>query len=205
MTLDVSHFSEYAILAAGSGALKTFEDIASHWAREDIEFLASRDIVKGLSDNRFNPSGEVSRAEFAAMLARAFNLSAGDGALPFEDVANNAWYQAEVSAAYQAQWIQGVSGTRFAPNDRISREQMAVMIMKAFLHSTKGEIKPEEAEADLPFKDAAAISSWAAAYVRLASEEKLIQGIDESFKPSLYADRAQAAVMISRLLRLLDK
>ncbi|QMV43237.1 fibronectin type III domain-containing protein [Cohnella cholangitidis] len=205
MTLEVSHFSEYAVLAEGSQTLKTFSDIVSHWAKEDIEFLASRNIVKGLSDGRFNPSGEVSRAEFAAMLARAFKLNAGNGSLPFEDVADKAWYQAEVKAAYQAEWIQGISGTRFAPNDRISREQMAVMIMKAYLHETKGALKPEDAEDDLPFKDAPDISSWAKEYVRLASEQKLIQGIDASFKPSLYADRAQAAAMISRLLKLLDK
>ncbi|WP_372632926.1 fibronectin type III domain-containing protein [Cohnella sp.] len=202
--LKLNHFSEYAVLAER----KSFSDIASHWAREDIEYLASLKIVKGLEDGRFNPSGEVTRAEFAAMLARAFGLSAGaQGALPFEDVAANAWYYAEVDAAYRAGWVQGIGAARFAPADRITREQMAVMIAKAYLQANDRSLSPDEGTGTgteatgLNYQDAAEISAWAAAYVRLATEEKLVQGIGQSFRPSAYADRAQAAVMISRLLR----
>ena len=196
--LKLTHFSEYAVLANRV----SFTDIASHWAREDIEYLASLNIVKGLSDGRFHPSGQVSRAEFAAMLARAFGLSAGQGDLPFEDVAANAWYYSEVGAAYRAGWVQGVGDTRFAPTDRITREQMAVMIVKAYLQAQDKSLTPSGSGTEgLGYQDAAAISGWASAYVRLATEEKLVQGIGQSFQPGAFADRAQAAVMISRLLR----
>jgi hypothetical protein len=82
---------------------------------------------------------------------------------------------------------------------------MAVMIGKAFMHASERTINQQEPNNDLPFMDAADISSWASPYVRLATEENLILGIKGSFQPDSHADRAQAAVMISRLLKLLKK
>lgn len=196
--LELSHFSEYAVFAR----MKTFTDIANHWARTDIEALAAKQIVFGLTNDLFGPSGEVKRAEFAVMLARAYKLEADEGKLPFEDVSELAWYHDGIKAAYQAGWIQGISKTEFAPNDRITREQMAVMIMKAYQYSKKDSLTKEEQTNELPFKDAADISDWATEYVRQAYGQELISGMDGSFMPRLYADRAQAAAMINRLLKL---
>ncbi|WP_373229846.1 fibronectin type III domain-containing protein [Cohnella sp.] len=196
--LELPHFSEYAVFTS----VKTFADISTHWALKDIESLAAKQIVFGLTNDQFGPSGEVKRAEFAVMLARAFKLKAVDGKLPFEDVSEQAWYHNGVKAAYQAGWIQGVSETRFDPNARITREQMAVMIMKAYQYAAEGSLTQDDQTEELPFKDAADISDWAVAYVRQAYTQELISGMDGSFKPSLYADRGQAAAMISRLLKL---
>lgn len=198
--LELPHFSEYAVFTG----TKTFSDISSHWARKDIEALAAKQIVFGLTNDEFGPSGEVKRAEFAVMLARAFKLEAVEGKLPFEDVSELAWYHDGIKAAYQAGWIQGVSETQFAPNARITREQMAVMIMKAYLYANTNSTAKEDQTGEPSFKDMADISEWSAAYVRQAYKLELVSGMDGSFNPKLYADRSQAAAMINRLLKLND-
>jgi len=200
VSLDLAHFSEYAVFnAIQIQTTKSFVDITNHWARKEIESLAARGIVNGATADRFNPSGEVTRAEFAAMLARAFNLKPSAERPPFDDVKEGSWYYDSISAAYQAGWIQGVGGGKFAPSTRITREEMAVMIWKAYA-SAKGSTASDAQAGELIFADAAKISKWAVEAVEHATALGLIQGMSGSFKPELYADRAQAAVMIFRLL-----
>lgn len=198
--LELAHFSEYAVFTG----MKTFADISSHWARKDIESLAAKQIVFGLTNDQFGPSSEVKRSEFAVMLARAFKVKAVDGKLPFDDVAEQAWYHDGIKAAYQAGWIQGVSEAHFDPNARITREQMAVMIMKAYKYAKKNSLTQEELTKELPpFKDVSNISDWAIPFVREAYAKEIINGMDGSFNPNQYADRAQAAAMINnRLIKL---
>ncbi|WP_027087620.1 fibronectin type III domain-containing protein [Cohnella panacarvi] len=201
VALELSRFSEYAVFAK----VKTFADIANHWARKEIESLAARQIVSGVTSDRFHPSGEVTRAEFAAMLARAFHLKPPAERPPFDDLKEGSWYFDSISAAYEAGWIQGVGGGRFAPANRITREEMAVMIWKAYASAKAGAAGQNDPAGKLPFVDAAEISEWALGSVSNATAQGLIYGMNGSFKPDLYADRAQAAVMISRLLDQTDK
>lgn len=200
VSLELQHFSEYAVFQG----FMTFDDISVHWARNEIESLAAKQIVNGLTKQRFGPSDKITRVEFAVMLARAFKLTDSSGELPFDDVSTQAWYHNEVKAAYQAGWIEGVSETKFAPNDRITREQMAVMVMKAYLHASNNSLNQVDQADGLAFTDVTDISDWALKYVSFASKLELIQGVNGSFKPGQYADRAQAAVMISRLLQKID-
>jgi lysophospholipase L1-like esterase len=181
----------------------TFADVNGHWAQPEIEFLAAKGVVHGVTDGRFNPSGAVKRSEFAVMLVRAFGLEATAGTLPFGDVPEQAWYYTDIQAAYQAGWVHGVRADRFAPDARITREQMVVMIVKAYLHAMGGSIDEEFPSEGLTFNDADDISGWAIDYIRFASAWDLVQGMDRSFKPAMHADRAQAAVMISRLLKII--
>lgn len=203
VSLDLTHFSEYAVFTAVK--VKTFADITNHWARKEIESLAARQIVSGVTSDRFNPSGEVTRAEFAAMLARAFNLKPPAERPPFDDIKEDSWYYNSIAAAYEAGWIQGVGGGKFAPSNRITREEMAVMIWKAYAYVRGGSAGQEASTSELKFADAAKISKWAVEAVEQATANELIYGMNGSFKPEQYADRAQAAVMISRILDKTDQ
>lgn len=198
MTAQLQHFSQYALLES----TKTFNDITNHWARLDIESLAAKQIVSGLTADLFNPTGDVTRAQFAAMIARALQLKAVEGDLPFADVPTGAWYYSDVKAAYQAGVLSGVSEDQFAPNAQITREQMAVMIVNAYLHRANSTLDRLVA-ATTPistYEDSKQISSWAQSYAEAAANLKLIFGIDGSFMPKQHADRAQSAAFINRLL-----
>ena len=200
ISVSLSHFSQYVLLESS----KTFDDIMNHWAKSDIEALAAKQIVSGMTSNLFDPNGDVTRAQFASMLARALHLEADSKiSIPFTDVPEDSWYYSSVKSAYQAQIISGISTDKFAPNERITREQMAVMIVNAYLYD-RGESKDtfNVKASELPYKDAEVISHWALPYVRIASDLRLIMGADGQFSPVDYADRSQSAAIINRLLKL---
>lgn len=180
----------------------SFDDLANHWAKALIEKLASKWIVKGLSDSSFAPNRSVTRAEFAALLVRALGLQATAGDSSFSDVAGGAWYADDVSAASQLGLVQGFADGSFHPGDSITREQMAVMIARAY-ELVAG--KAADAASGAPtFADSGSIHGWASGAVALAIEAGIMQGKStDQFAPSHLATRAEAAVVIGRMLQVL--
>ena len=198
LSAPVPHFTPFAVLAREK-PFQAFEDVteaAFAWAYPQIHYLAAREIVLGVGDNRFQPGREVTRAEFAAMLVRALGLEAGDhGEMPFEDISPAAWYAAPVRAAAAAGIVKGVTPTAFHPHETITREQMAVMLSRADRTlEVRGDLSPV-------FTDAASISPWARDEVAQMAARELLQGFpDGTFQPRGAVTRAQAAVVLYRLL-----
>ncbi|WP_051251438.1 glycosyl hydrolase 53 family protein [Paenibacillus harenae] len=192
----IDHFSTYAALEL----TKKYEDVAEgHWAYAVIAELAAKQIVQGASAAAFEPERSISRAEFAALLARALKLE-GKAEHPFGDVAEDAWYAGAVSAAYEAGITKGRSGSSFAPDALITRQEMAVMLMNAY--ALKTGTAPTSVEA-VPFADSALIAEWAAAPISSAFDAGLIKGRkDNLFVPAAFTTRAEAAQAIYRLLYL---
>ncbi|MWC30023.1 S-layer homology domain-containing protein [Paenibacillus sp. MMS18-CY102] len=181
----------------------SFDDLTNHWAKALIEKLASKWIVNGVSDSMFAPNRSVTRAEFAALLVRALGLQVGEGGSKssFSDVVGTAWYAGDVSIAAQFELIQGFADGSFHPGDSITREQMAVMIARAY-ELVAG--KATAAGSAPTFSDSGSIHGWASDAVALAIEAGIMQGKSEGqFAPSHLATRAEAAVVIGRMLQAL--
>ncbi len=197
LVAELSHFSKYGVLEIK----KNFEDVAAkHWALSVIQELAAKQIVNGVTDTKFAPEKKVTRSEFAAMLVKALRLKPGAGSTVFEDVPRNAWYSEAVAAAYAHRLIKGLSDSRFAPQEQITREQMAIMVMNAY----KMSLKTDSPEAVLEFKDSGEISKWAQASVAEASSLGLLRGRNgKLFAPKDNASRAEAVQVISNLLQQL--
>jgi len=196
--LNVPHNSLFTVVEVKT---RRFADLKGHWAQADAELLASKLLVNGVTSDRYAPAGTLTRAEFSAMLVRGLGLTAKEGkdGVRFADVAETAWYAPMVKAAVEGGLVSGVSSERFAPNEPITREQMAVMIGGALaLARYSGEVN-----ATAPgYADREAIASWALAAVTRASEAGILQGSsDGRFKPKAYATRAEAAVMLKRFLQ----
>ncbi|OBZ09180.1 S-layer homology domain-containing protein [Bacillus sp. FJAT-26390] len=182
---------------------KTFHDISQHWAKADIELLASKLVINGVTDNTFAPNSNITRAEFAALLVRSLGLASDASSAAFTDVKSSDWYAGVVGAAVKAKLVDGFDGNRFKPNDTITREQMAVMVTRAIAAAgiTSGASTGQN-EPLTKFKDHAAISSWAQAAVAEAIEANIITGLTaDTFAPSEKATRAQASVMLKRLMQ----
>ncbi|MGG1553817.1 polysaccharide lyase family 8 super-sandwich domain-containing protein [Paenibacillus ferrarius] len=181
---------------------KTFDDVANHWSKTDVELLASKLIVQGQADGRFAPEAQVTRAEFAAMLVRALGYQAKGVQQPsFKDVAPTDWYYAAVEAAVQAKLIEGTGPETFSPNLPITREQMAVMIASAM--KLGGKLTQDGANQDLlqPFQDQPQISAWAQAPLAAALQAGILNGRSASLiAPAAPSTRAEAAVVLKRLL-----
>ena len=186
--------SIYTVVSAN----KSFADLVGHWAQEQVDLLASKFLIKGASEDQFMPDAEVSRAEFAALLSRAIGLKPKTDE-PFADVSSSAWYAGEVGAASAAGIINGYENQAFKPEANITREQMAVMIVRA-MKKSGFEVKVDLAVLN-QFADRKLISEYADGAISQAMQAKIIEGaIEDSFAPLVNATRAEAAVMLKRML-----
>ena len=182
----------------------TFNDVSGHWAQSEIELLASRLIVNGQSTGGFAPGQSVSRAEFAAMLIRSLGLVPEDisvSAAPFNDVPKSAWFEQDAIFAAKLGLIQGYEDGSFRPNAQITREQMAVMAARAIQLIQTAEPKNTGNPTSIHFKDAGDISVWAKEAIDLLLSSGIMKGQSSGdFSPSKVTSRAEAAVILERLL-----
>ena len=171
-----------------------FTDMVNHWAAADVMAMNKAGIVSGVSATLFDPDRNITRAEFAAIISRALKLA--DKTADFKDV-NDEWFAPYVGACADAGIITGYDGY-FRPNDNITRQEMAVIIVNAYSYlgraGANGGIDN--------FSDKWAIADWAKAAVDTASSVGLISGMgDGTFAPGANATRAQAASLIYRLIK----
>lgn len=195
ITFETDRFSKYAVMEVKAAAVQ-FKDIAGHWAKSDIEFMASKGFVGGVGNGLFAPEANITRAQFAAFLVRILGVTESGGTLNFSDVKAGDWYYNSLAAAYNAGLIKGVSKDKIAPNANITREEMAAMIVRATQY--KGKTVP--AAKELTFIDKSAVSGWAAAAISQSAQLGLVGGFpDGSFAPKAKATRAQAIVILKRV------
>nr|WP_246362343.1 S-layer homology domain-containing protein [Paenibacillus alba] len=192
--VGTDRLSQYAVLSLE----KNYNDVTNqHWAYATIRELSAQHIVNGATDTTFAPGKDISRAEFAALLARTLGLSSAETS-PFGDVTAKDWYAKEVAAAYKAGIISGNGQQAFEPNRSITREEMAVMLVRAYEHRTGSKLEASTAASS----DASKISDWALPFVNSALKAKLLSGRQEGlFVPGEHTTRAEAAQAIYNLLK----
>jgi hypothetical protein len=182
---------------------KTFRDLNGHWAKQEVELLASKLVIKGITETDFAPGSEITRAQFASLLVRALGLTEDKTSAQFNDVRAADWYAGAIGAAVKGGLVTGFENNAFKPNDRITRQEMAVMISRAIKTAgTTVDVSENQNQLLSQFKDKTAISSWAEQAVAQSIDAKIINGMTaSSFAPAENASRAQAAVMLKRLLQ----
>ncbi|MBO0601182.1 S-layer homology domain-containing protein [Sporosarcina sp. E16_3] len=201
-TFSTTHFSKFAVLENDS----TFKDIHNkkvEWAADYIEVLASKNIIQGKTEDIFAPSDDITRAQFAALLSRALNLPKQPYAATFTDVSSTNWSAQDIEAANRVGIVQGEKG-EFKPNDKITRQQMATMIIRAIQYRDPTSLN--DVSSTLSFKDASLISDYAKEYVGLSASLGIISGRDDKgsfvFAPKENATRAHAAKMLYKFIEM---
>ena len=188
-----------------------FSDVAgpNDWSHEGIDYCVRRSLMVGTGAGTFSPGMNCSRAQIVQIL---YNLSGdktdyGNYYLPFTDVAPGAWYYDAVAWAYFNNVVSGTSETTFAPNDVITREQMAVI-----LYGYTAEFAPEftgNAASLNTFPDAGSVANWAYAAMSWAVGNGLISGMGSGgvsyLAPQGSATRAQASAIIMRYCQLIGQ
>lgn len=176
-------------------AAEGYSDVpAGSWAEPYIAQAGQLGIMGGYGGGIFGYGRSVTRAEFAAMLVRLFGWELYDPAVPtFSDVADRtAWYYDEVEAAVKNGAVTADS-TVFRPDDAITREEMAVMLVRGLGFAPLAESLKN---ITTPFTDV----TRNAPYIALAYDFGIINGVTETaFHPSSPATREQAAAMMLRL------
>ncbi|QAY67744.1 Ig-like domain-containing protein [Paenibacillus protaetiae] len=181
-----------------------YTDVSSHWAVTTIRSLASKFVVEGTSAAKYEPNKAITRGEFAMFIAKGLGLPGKPSAASkFIDVNAGTAMGAYIGAASSAGIVQGTSGNTFNPNSYITREDMAVMMMRAAsVAGSLPQLGSTESSYLQRFTDRGSIGSWARTSVAQAVYAGIIAGMTPStFSPKTNATRAEAAVMLERLLK----
>jgi hypothetical protein len=180
---------------------REFPDVpAGYWGGDQIGQLVQAGIMTGYPDGNFYPDRQITRAELARIVARAFNLADHQpGSSTFGDVHLSDWYYGSVEAAVYAGILKGRGHGDFEPNAPVTREELAVIVVRAL-----GEADEAATTATTSFTDDASISAWARGFVVVAGQQGLVGGYpeDNSFRPRNGATRAEVCTIVSRLLSL---
>ncbi len=188
-----------------------FRDVAgpSDWSHEGIDYCVRRSLMVGTGVGTFSPDMSCSRAQIVQIL---YNLSGdktdyGNYYLPFTDVAPGDWFYEAVAWAYANDIVAGTSASTFAPNDVITREQMAVI-----LYGYTAKFAPEftgNAASLNTFPDAGSVANWAYTAMSWAVGNGLISGMGSGgvsyLAPQGSATRAQASAIIMRYCQLIGQ
>lgn len=167
---------------------------ATAWYHDGVHYVLEENLMVGVSDGKFAPNATLTRAELAQILYNKAGKPAVSGASTFTDVPASAWYAKAVAWAQQNNVVSGVGGGKFAPNDKITREQIAVM-----LYNDAGK---KAVTGTLNFKDAANVSNWAKDAMLWATQNKVVNGAVQSdgtllLNPTNGATRAETAAMLA--------
>lgn len=183
------------------------KDLESHWAEAAVNDLALRLIVSGIDQERFSPDAAITRAEFAAIVARALGLpvdsSQQGDVVAFNDVKRDAWYFGAVMTAKEYGILSGYDDNTFRPNHAISRQEAMVMIAKA-MKIAGFDVEIESAEVSrllASFKDGQNVVRWAQSAVAATVKHGLVSGANGELRPDHEITRAETASIVQRLLR----
>ncbi len=184
---------------------KTFPDIVFSDQITAIEALAARGIIDGKSDGNFDPTGSMTRAEFATIVVRALGLTPVDTGA-FVDVDSTAWYASYVGAASTYALINGVGEGWFNPDGTITRQEAAVMVSRAAqLCGLETEMDTAAVRNMLAqFPDYMTSAEWARAQLAFCYQEGILSQTELNIRPQDAVTRAEVAQMIFNLLSSAD-
>ena len=175
--------------------LDEFTDVPEKaWYYECVDYVSTFGMLQGTSDKTFSPDSYLTRAQFVQILANleGIDTSKSNVASGYKDVAKGQWYTAAVKWASENEIVMGMGDGNFKPNDRITREQMCVMICN-YVEKYLG-CNFAKYEAGNAFKDNAKISDWAKDAVDKCQRANIINGVgDGRFAPKDYAKRCEGA------------
>jgi len=178
----------------GYAFASSFTDVQGHWAQEQINKWSVNGLASGYSDGTFKPNNQVTRAEFVALVNRAFNIKSENATTDFTDVKPGSWYYENVAAAKTAGYIGGYTDGTFKPGQTISRQEAASILVRLLKLETTTEGVAQ-------FEDSGQIPEWSRGNIGAVSQSGLMRGMpDNTFQPLKGITRAEAVVSLDRAL-----
>ena len=188
------------VVAATGG----FSDVSQdYWAKKEIDYLASKKIVAGFTNGTFKPEQGVTREELAKMITIAKGLSEyKPSKQTFKDVSKDMWSYGFIEAAAKAGYISGYTNGKFGPKDPITREQLAVLLIRVL--GKQGMANDPKLVIATFSNDEKNISSYAKGAMTLAvrPELQLLKWDDsKNIRPKSTATRAECANSVYMVLK----
>ena len=198
VVFSTSHLSTYGI--AYKASFK-FTDINSHWAKDDILFVANRGLMTGTSATTFSPGGSMTRGMFVTALGRLANADISSyKQSSFTDVKADDYYMGYIEWSVKNNILDGIGGGKFDPDGLVTREQMAVIMDR---YATAIGFKLPEVHAQNVFADNAQIGAWAVPSIKRIQMAGILQGKNNNLiDPQGTATRAEVSAVLRRFVEL---
>lgn len=194
VSVQVEHFTKFTVMAANDAIQVSLTDISAHWGEANIKELTALGAIGGYPDGTFKPDNSITRAEFASILVKAFELESQSGK-DFADTVDH-WAGKAISTVAYHGVVKGYGDNKFGPDEYITREQMALMIVKVAKLTPVMEA--------IAFTDNSSISAWAGESLATAVKNGIINGYpDNTVRPQGNATRAEAVTVIVNALHML--
>lgn len=185
------------VAAAPVGAAGSqFNDIndVEFWAGDAISYLSEKGAIEGMGASKFQPHGELTRAQAATMLARTLNLDIDNNAQTSFKDAKTHWASKYIAALQEQKpgVIDGRTDGSFDPETAISRQELAKMVVQAY------ELQQDK-RAIINFTDTDGSGVWGKEDIEVLASLGIIQGYgDKTFKPRATVTRAESTVFVHR-------
>lgn len=181
--------------ASGETDSIRFTDLGSYaWAENAINALAVDGVIKGTTASTFSPAANITRADFALLLVRAFNLTSNNTE-NFADVNASDYFATELAIARNTGIVGGIGDNKYAPRNSITRQDMMVIVCRA-LKAIGIELEAREVE----YPDIADVSDYAKDAVKALITAGLVNGKNGFIAPADHTTRAEVAVLVKRIL-----
>lgn len=196
---STNHFSVYGVGYTAPSA--KFSDIGSHWAKESIDYVVGRGLLSGTSKTTFAPNSAMTRGMLVTALGRLANVDTKAYTTnSFTDVKADSTFRPYIEWAYKKGIIQGIGNQQFAPDQAITREEIAVIF--ANYAKATGYKLPITREATT-YADAASIgSAYKTAVTSMQQAGIMMGGTGNKFNPKSSATRAEVSSMLHRYIKL---
>lgn len=181
---------------------RPFTDIDTHWAQSCILALAQQGIVSGYPDGRFLPDATMSRAEFTALMRKAFpNAPAIRQPIEFPDVPSSHWAYTVIQWGYARGFVSGFYDGSFQPNQPITRLQVLLVLVSAAQVTAPPD---PNSLLSVYFSDAASVPHWAKGATAAAIQANLVVNYPDvrQLRPNANATRAEVCAFVCRVLNL---
>ena len=178
-----------------------FNDISGYdWAAESIKKLYNKKIIIGKGNGTFAPNDYVTREEFTAMIVRAFDITyENKNEKSFSDIKEGKWYENYIKIAASRGLVSGMPDGSFGVRQMITRQDMAVILVNLLKNNNISVVVDNST-----FSDFSEVDSYAETAVKTLSQVKIINGFeDNTYRPHNNMTRAEAAVVIDRILTYL--
>ena len=178
-----------------------FNDTSGHWAESFIQGLVSRGLISGFPDGTFKPEAPITRAQYAAVIAKAFDLPAKQSAKTFSDVPQNFWAADFITKANQMGFISGFPDNTFRPNQNLTRVQAIVSLISG-INLTDGTLDVLKV-----YTDRAQIPSYATDMVAIATQRRIVVNHPNvrQLEPMRDITRAEVVAIIYQALVALNR
>ncbi len=182
------------IISCSSALAASFVDMPDNWATEALTKAVDNNLLTGYDDNTIRPNDNVTRAQMATIMVRAFGATKEADISAFSDVNSTDWYYSYMAISVEMGLFKG-DGENLNPTKNITRQEAFLVLARAF------DLKDGESSVLDSFNDKENVASWAAGATAAMVSNGYVNGSNGNLNPTNNITRAEFAVLMNNIVK----